>query len=56
MSAPHEAAALARVPDLPQWIDTRGMLLTGRALVTFPLSLRQLGFEEAGRLMVFART
>ena len=40
MSAPHEEAALARVPDLPQWIDTRGMLLTGRALVTFPPSQR----------------
>ena len=40
MSAPHEEAALARVPDLPQWIDTRGMLHTGRALVTFPSSQR----------------
>ena len=40
MAAPHEEAALARVPDLPQWIDTRGMLLTGRALVTFPPSQR----------------
>jgi hypothetical protein len=36
MSNPAEAAALARVPDLPQWVDTRGMLLTGRAVVTFP--------------------
>lgn len=27
------AGALTRVPDLPQWIDTRGMLLSGRALV-----------------------
>lgn len=25
--------ALTRVPDLPQWIDTRGMLLSGRAVV-----------------------
>jgi GNAT superfamily N-acetyltransferase len=25
--------ALIRVPDLPHWIDTRGMLLSGRALV-----------------------
>jgi RimJ/RimL family protein N-acetyltransferase len=36
MSGPAEAAALARVPDLPQWVDTRGMLLTGRAIVSFP--------------------
>ncbi len=27
------AAALTRVPDLPRWIDTRGMLLSGRAVV-----------------------
>ena len=25
--------AVSRVPDLPQWIDTRGMLLSGRAVV-----------------------
>lgn len=25
--------ALIRVPDLPHWVDTRGMLLSGRALV-----------------------
>lgn len=25
--------ALTRVPDLPRWIDTRGMLLSGRAVV-----------------------
>ena len=25
--------ALTRVPDLPHWVDTRGMLLSGRALV-----------------------
>jgi GNAT superfamily N-acetyltransferase len=37
MSRPAEQAALARVPDVPQWVDTRGMLLTGRALVSFPL-------------------
>jgi len=36
MSDPAEAAALARVPDLPQWVDTRGMLLTERATVSFP--------------------
>jgi hypothetical protein len=28
--------ALTRVPDLPQWIDTRGMLLSGRAVVAAP--------------------
>lgn len=27
------AGALRRVPDLPRWIDTRGMLLSGRAVV-----------------------
>ena len=27
------AFALTRVPDLPRWIDTRGMLLSGRAVV-----------------------
>ena len=31
-----DSAALARIPDQPQWVDTRGMLLTGRARVTFP--------------------
>ncbi len=36
MSGPAEEAALARVPDLPQWVDTRGMLLTGRAVLSFP--------------------
>jgi hypothetical protein len=36
MSDPAEEAALARVPDVPQWVDTRGMLLTGRAAVSFP--------------------
>jgi hypothetical protein len=40
MSDPAEEAALARVPDLPQWVDTRGMLLTRRAIVTFPSSAR----------------
>lgn len=28
--------ALTRVPDLPRWIDTRGMLLSGRAAVHMP--------------------
>jgi len=40
MSGPADRAALARVPDLPQWVDTRGMLLTGRALVSFPAPAR----------------
>ena len=30
------ALALTRVPDLPQWVDTRGMLLSGRAVVAAP--------------------
>jgi RimJ/RimL family protein N-acetyltransferase len=30
------AFALTRVPDLPRWIDTRGMLLSGRAVVIAP--------------------
>lgn len=30
------AFALTRVPDLPRWIDTRGMLLSGRAAVYAP--------------------
>ena len=30
MSHPAEAAALARVPDVPRCVDTRGMLLTRR--------------------------
>ncbi|MEO8077890.1 MAG: GNAT family N-acetyltransferase [Acidobacteriota bacterium] len=30
------ARALTRVADLPQWIDTRGMLLSGRATVIAP--------------------
>lgn len=33
---PRVAAALTRVPDLPRWIDTRGMLLSGRAVVFQP--------------------
>jgi RimJ/RimL family protein N-acetyltransferase len=36
--APHIALALTRVPDLPRWIDTRGMLLSGRAIVFAPAS------------------
>ena len=30
-----ELAALARVPDLAEWVDTRGMLLSGHARVRF---------------------
>ena len=30
------AYALTRAPDLPQWVDTRGMLLSGRATVHAP--------------------
>jgi len=35
MSGAAERAALDRVPDHPRWVDTRGMLLTGRATVSF---------------------
>jgi RimJ/RimL family protein N-acetyltransferase len=35
------AFALTRVPDLPRWIDTRGMLLSGRADVHAPPSSRK---------------
>jgi len=39
MSAPADpsalAAALTRVPDVPHWVDTRGMLESGRAEVWF---------------------
>jgi GNAT superfamily N-acetyltransferase len=34
--ARHVTLALIRVPDLPQWIDTRGMLLSGRSVVFAP--------------------
>jgi RimJ/RimL family protein N-acetyltransferase len=36
MSGAAERAALDRIPDHPQWVDTRGMLLTRRAIVSFP--------------------
>ena len=32
------ALALTRVPDEPRWIDTRGMLLSGRASVHIPVT------------------
>jgi hypothetical protein len=51
MSGPAEQAALARVPDLPQWVDTRGMLLSGRALITFPSSAR---FDSDGFVVELA--
>ncbi len=35
MSTAADEAALARVPDVPAWVDTRGMLLTRRAVVSF---------------------
>jgi hypothetical protein len=40
------AAALQRVPDDPRWVDTRGMLLSGRAIVRAPddADLRRDGF------------
>ena len=56
MSGPAEKAALARVPDVPQWVDTRGMLLTGRAVVWFPpaAQLTRDGFvvELAARALI----
>lgn len=39
------ASALACVPDLPRWVDTRGMLLSGRAKVwVAPVSPVSVGF------------
>jgi RimJ/RimL family protein N-acetyltransferase len=35
MHGPAERAALSRVPEEAAWVDTRGMLLTGRAVVSF---------------------
>jgi len=35
--------ALTQVPDLPRWIDTRGMLLSGRAVVSAPHGLDGAG-------------
>jgi len=41
-----EAAALTRVPDLAGWVDTRGMLLSGFARVSFsePADYKRDGF------------
>ncbi len=56
MSTAAEKAALVRVPDVPAWVDTRGMLLTGRAVVSFAsgASLATDGFvvELASRALV----
>ena len=58
MSGPSERAALSRVPDHPRWVDTRGMLLTGRAIVSFqqPADLVTDGFvvELASRALLSA--
>ena len=58
MSGPSERAALARVPDHPRWVDTRGMLLTGRAVVSFqpPARYDTEGFvvELASRALLSA--
>jgi hypothetical protein len=35
-SAALVSVALTRVPDLPRWIDTRGMLLSARSIVFAP--------------------
>ena len=45
------AAALTRVPDLPRWVDARGMLLSGRATVsaTAGADLSRDGFVIAVR-------
>ena len=51
MSNRAEQAALARVPDIPQWVDTRGMLLTGRAAVFFP---PDAPFDAAGFVVELA--
>lgn len=58
MSGPADRAALDRVPDRPQWVDTRGMLLTGRAIVSFtePARFHGDGFvvELASRALLSA--
>jgi RimJ/RimL family protein N-acetyltransferase len=58
MSHPADRAARDRVPDLPQWVDTRGMLLTGRARVSFlePADYARDGFvvELASRALLSA--
>ena len=58
MSGPAEREALNRVPDHPRWVDTRGMLLTGRAVVSFkePARLDRDGFvvELASRALLSA--
>jgi GNAT superfamily N-acetyltransferase len=55
-AAAAERAALERVPDLPAWVDTRGMLLSGRAIVSFSpgADLTSDGFviELASRALV----
>jgi hypothetical protein len=55
-AAPAERAALERVPDRPPWVDTRGMLLTRRAVVSFApgATLATDGFvvELASRALV----
>jgi hypothetical protein len=39
------AAAVSCAPDVPRWVDTRGMLLSGRAKVwVAPDSTRTAGF------------
>jgi hypothetical protein len=60
MPAPADGAdwpagrALAQVPDLPEWVDTRGMLLTGRARVSGTPGDPSSGFvvELASRALV----
>jgi GNAT superfamily N-acetyltransferase len=41
------ALALTRVPDLPRWIDTRGMLLSGRSVVVVPSGPSESGMVVA---------
>ena len=49
--APSSRFALTRVPDLPQWVDTRGMLLSGRAR-----SSRRAGRDRAAGSSSSCRT
>ena len=49
------AAALAVVPDVPRWVDTRGMLLSGRATVRVaPGSTVAAGFVATARDLALA--
>ena len=46
-----DAAALARVPDLAKWVDTRGMLLSGFARVRFN---EHADYDKDGFIVILA--